>query len=894
MNLPNILKSVRLSLLFFFLFGFSAWGQNLSGFQTPESEHTGKNTIEKRIQFNGYTNHWHDDYTQWHRYGNLFKIALPDLQPTILQSKVDIAEDLGLPGLVMQEGFLSQLFSTTYKTIENPELNELEKTLTEGNTLVVTNPETKVGRELENRAKAVFEWADNLPSHQFSALGLERIKLFYLVHNDKYLFVISSSSQTQINRIQTLLANTNNLLSKYNLHKGWFGVSTLLKSVTCAPGHPLELIGIGMNEGNSWFIFDGYMDFLAKQELENWVSELNLPVVADVGFSPVYGCSDYDGLQVQDMATKQAWIDYASKKGGYAFRPVYDPESDNFQFDGYIAHEGNKEQIDHEDVPFINKTGMLNENLTSSMVLFIEKEKPLTNESIWEAIMNRKEVAVLEQAKMMGPAEYRNVLQILYLDKVYLENYFGDNLDIEAEVEGYDLIVTLKNYFPNDVSGFLEIITNNAIDADEALVENVILAENETKQIRIPLTPLKESMGRTNPVAVNFLWDNKKKSTVAMLDLPPAISIHQLLYAHAPEVRFPVTIHNFTTESSFPVKIEVFEKDHPKKEVLSLTEQCKTATASFNEMDFSLQLEPGNYIVKVNALGTTSEGQLGVGKAEGRPYVYEVDLNSDGINEYRMENDSVQVTLLRTGARVIEYIVKSKNDNVLFKVWPEKAENHNSPYRMNRFYPYGGFEDFLGQASMETHRVYDARIVQKEGDFVQVEMETDYFGNHLKKIFTLYGNSPLLEVRFELNFKNREANVLGPQPILELGKNHGTEDVFTVPAMEGLKEYRMRPEEYYGQAIDVMEGWNAGYDTMEDISFVGAFPVSQPHFLHMWMNHPRNTDAPHYYVEFQPWIPIIQKSKMYFSYYLWGSAGTWQNGVNELRKRNLITKRNNN
>jgi len=25
----------------------------------------------------------------------------------------------------------------------------------------------------------------------------------------------------------------------------------------------------------------------------------------------------------------------------------------------------------------------------------------------------------------------------------------------------------------------------------------------------------------------------------------------------------------------------------------------------------------------------------------------------------------------------------------------------------------------------------------------------DYYGNHLKKIFTLYGNSPLLEVRFE-------------------------------------------------------------------------------------------------------------------------------------------------
>jgi len=300
-------------------------------------------------------------------------------------------------------------------------------------------------------------------------------------------------------------------------------------------------------------------------------------------------------------------------------------------------------------------------------------------------------------------------------------------------------------------------------------------------------------------------------------------------------------------------------------------------------------LNAGNYIVKAHALGTTSVCQLGVGPARGRPYVYEMDLNSDGVNEYRMENDSVQITLLRTGARVIEYIVKSRNDNVFFKAWPEKAVNHKSPYRMRGYYPFGGFEDFLGQASMETHQVYDAKIIQQEGDYVQVEMETDYFGNHLKKIFTLYGNSPLLEVRFELNFKNPEANVLGPQPILKLGKDHGTEDLFTVPTVHGLKEYRMRPEDYYGQAIDLEEGWNAGYDTMEDISFVGAFPVTQPLFLHMWMNHPRNTNAPHYYVEFQPWTPITQKSTMYFTYYLWGSGGSWQNGVNALRERNLIS-----
>ena len=94
-----------------------------------------------------------------------------------------------------------------------------------------------------------------------------------------------------------------------------------------------------------------------------------------------------------------------------------------------------------------------------------------------------------------------------------------------------------------------------------------------------------------------------------------------------------------------------------------------------------LKFPPGNYQVKVSALGVNQVSQLGVGRASGKPFLYEVDLNSDGIMEYRMENDSVQVTLLATGARVIEYIVKSRNDNVLFKLWPEKAIDDRRGYR---------------------------------------------------------------------------------------------------------------------------------------------------------------------------------------------------------------------
>lgn len=901
----KMLKVIIRDTIFLMVFPFfglnTATGQDLSDFTVKPSHTTGKSSVISTNRFNGYTNHWQNYYYEWHRYGNMFKIALTEPESTILQSKIDIAEDMEMPGLLMQEGFISGLFMNPYKQVENPSMDELESLIRqEVNILVITSPLTPLGRKLEEKAGDLFKWAEKLNSYQLDDINLEVIKAFYLTGGNSKLFVISSESKEKTQQLCSLIDRTNTFMDSYNLHKGWHGINTTLMIVTCSPGHPLELIGKGMNEGNSWFIFDGYIARYGKEKLEGWVKEVNLPVVANVGYSPIFGCSNYEDLQVQNyMASRQYLIDYAHEKGGYAFREVFDPAADKFKYDGWFVNPGNKDQIDNENVPFILKSGNLSANMTSSMVLFIEKEKKLTNESIWEAIMNRKAVAVLEGAKMMGPAQYRNVLGLLYLDKIYLEEYFNDNLDIAAEVEDYNLIVTLKNHSPLTVKGDLKIVAPENIKVNNKITANIRLASDEEKQFTIPLHPLKNAMGKTNAVAVHFSHGNKNKSTVTLLDLPQAISMNQLLYGHAPEVHFPVTVHNFSGNKSFPVEISVFKKGDPRKAVFSQSKVCETAKATFKTLDFNLRLEPGDYIVKANSLGMTAESQLGVGKAEGRTYVYEIDLNSDGVNEYRMENDSVRISLLRTGARVIEYIVKSRNDNVLFRIWPQKNNRHNAPYRMRGYYPYGGFEDFLGQASMETHRVYDAKIIQKEGDYVQVEMETDYYGNYMKKIFTLYGNSPLLEVRFELKFKNREANMLGPQPILEIGKKHGPEDVFTVPSKNGLEEYRMLPEQKYGWAFDLKEGWNAGYDTMEDIAFAGAFPVAQPLFLHTYFCTPGdilppsqgNVEAPHYYVEFQPWTPIPMNTVMYFSYYLWGSGGAWQNAVDELRKRNLITTR---
>jgi len=888
MKTKYIAKVVLLT-IFFSVSGIIS-GQKIDDYRYDNGQsHPVDHTVRSEVRFNGYTNHWHDTYDKWYRYGNLFKMAVSDVEKTILQSKVDIAEDMGIPGLLMQEGFMNTLLSGSYTTLEQPDPDQLEEALSAGNVLIFLDPGTEAGEMVTAKLPADWEWPHTLKSHQYGTVSLARADLFLLENGENKLFVVSSPDEGTREVLGEQIETTAHILQKYNLHKGWFGAESLLKSVTCTKGHPLEVIGTGMNEGNSWFVFSGYMDFLAKNELDEWIKEVGVPVVTDVGFSPVFGCRDYDGLQVQSMFTKESWINYAHEKGGYIFRQVWDTLADPFHYDGYLATEGNKEQIDNEDVPFVLRTGSLDGDARSSMVLFIEKDKPLTRESMWEAILDRRATGVLEQGKMMGPARYRNALQMLLLDRVFLEEYYGDHVDLKAVVNGYDLEVTLSNFSERAVYGDLELSLPAGVTAEDRSSIPVDIFPNSSKTLHIALQPGKEATGHTNPVAVHFNMDGKKKSTLAMLDLPPAISVHQLLYGHAPRISYPVSVHNFSQKSSFPVELQVFRTGDKNKPVFQTSKSCNAATGSFQGLVFELDLSAGDYEVKVAVLGVETTSQLGVGKAEGKPYVYEIDLNGDGVNEFRMENDSVQVTLLTTGARVIEYIVKSRNDNVFYKLWPEKPIDDKRPFRKRGYYFYGGFEDFLGQASMETHQVYDAEIVQKEGDYVRVRMWTDYFGNRLEKTFTLYGDSPLLELRYALTFKNPEANIIAPDPLLALGKRHWTEDVFTVPELDGLHEYRMKPEKYFGRIFYLKEGWNAGYDTKEDVSYVAAYPVDQQLFLHMWMNHPSNNDAHYYCVEFQPWVNIYRKNTTYFTYYIWGAGGAWENGVKSLREMNLIT-----
>ena len=852
----------------------------------------GAQPVRTETQFNGYTNFWHDDYKTSYRYGNLYKISMPDAASTLAQAKIDVADDMGLPGLLLQEGFIAGLLSASYTVLNHPAPDEIARAAAAGNVLITADPASESGKRIAPGILDVRTAGDAMKSHQYQSPGFQKTYAYWLDKSGHKVFVLLSSDSASLQKVLTLLDAARATLDRYDLRKGWFGTETLLKSVTCMQGHPLDVIGRGMNEGNSWFVFSGYMEFLAKEELRDWTAKVGLPVVTDVGFAPIFGCADYDGLQVQDMQTKQAWIDFAHKKKGYSFRPPYDPDPDYdaHAYDGYLLGEGNKEQADNDDIPFVTTTGGMPDGLLNSMILFTPKDQPFTRERLWEAIMQRKAVAVLDQGKMMGPAAFRQVLDLLLLDRVFLENYYGDRVDLNATVNGYTLEVTVRNMLNQPLQGNLGLRLPPGLRPAAPRDSALVLAPGESKEIRIALLPSAESMNTTNPIAVYAEWDGHRKGTVTLLDLPPAISVHRLLYGLAPKVSYPVTIHNFTTNASFPVKVEVLRKDKPAESVYTSTRQCTAATGQHQDLLFDLKTPPGDYLVKVSALGVSYTSQLGVRKPEGKCFAYALDLNSDGIKEYRMENDSVEVTLLATGARIIDYTVKSRKDDIFFKLWPGKASDDKRAFRKRGYYPFGGFEDFLGQGSMEENKIYDAQLIQKEGEYVQVKMTADYFGNRLEKTFTLFGNSPLLEIRWALTFINPEAKVIGPQPILELGKEHGPEDVFIIPDKEGLQEMRMRPEMYFGHLFHLKEGWNAGYDTKEDISFVGAYPADQPLFLHVWMNHPRNTEAHYYYSEFQPWTPIFQKSTMYFSYYIWGAGGSWQESLKALRSRNLITE----
>ena len=111
------------------------------------------------------------------------------------------------------------------------------------------------------------------------------------------------------------------------------------------------------------------------------------------------------------------------------------------------------------------------------------KAKGFTKPLMWKAIMDRREVAVLGSGKMMGPELYRNSLELLLLDRVFLEEYFGDRITLEASTKGYELSVNVTNTYEHAVSGTIEIV----------LPPELKMTGTTTTQVKLPPDSIKRS-----------------------------------------------------------------------------------------------------------------------------------------------------------------------------------------------------------------------------------------------------------------------------------------------------------------------------------------------------------------------------------------------------------------
>lgn len=886
--------------IFFFISTITTLAAIVAGCRGVDSFKTvagaGNAPAASEIAWSGYTNWWNSNYSRQVRSGNLSKIAVPDAAKVLEQRQRDLAEDLGIPGLRMQEGFLAGLLNDEYEILDNPSESELMSAFKNaGSVLAFVEKESDLGKNLAGKAP---EYVYVAPSYQTHG-RLDALDAFELRSTGKHLYAAVGTA-ADLARLKELIAGTQALMDTYDMKRGWFGVKTDIRTVTCSPMTPIETMAAGMNEGNSWFVFSGEYERLIKPELERWVAESESGVEAAVGTHSLYDCRDWEGFQEQLLKDNQ--YEYAKERdarGGYLFRPIQDwgdyAGTGTGIYNGYYASAGNKEIVDTCSMPFVISNGNVADGATNPMVLFIPKGGQFNRETMWKAIMDRREVAIesaVEEFAVMGDAQFREPVELMMIERAFLENYFGDQIGIKATVDGSTLNISLQNFGGDAVKGNLAVTLPSSAAFAGSVPAKVSIPAGGMKHISVELAPGPEAMGRRSAVTISYDWGKSSKKTLAEMDMPQAVATHKLLYGTTSGCEFPVSVYNFTKGGQIEVSLKVSLKDDPDNAVLQQTKTLRLDKDASERTGFDLKLEPGNYVAVASSQGASAVTQLGIGEEEKDAVrLWKEDVNGDGIDEVYMENSKVRVMLLAIGARVMEYYVKEKDDNVLFKNWPNEPYDPERPYRKRNFWPFGGFEDFLGQASVETHKVYDCEVIKDGGEYAEVRMVADYFGNTIEKVFTLYGDTPLLSIRFALDMVNPEFNVLGPQPILEVGKEHDEQDRIIVPEKDGLSDYVMDRSDYWGKFLFPVEGWNVDYDTVENIYFAGAFPVDQPFTLHMWHNHPRNRDTRFYYCELQPWMEIFRHNTTYFSYYLWAGGGNWEEGIQALRDRNLITEK---
>ena len=758
---------------------------------------------------------------------------------------------------------------------------ELEERLAGGDILLL----------LTDRDPGALEILAELPKD----IQYRRNRAFYLQSETRTLFVVACHTREETERLYRHIESAREIVQQYSLSKGVAGIQTNHYMITPGIGHhPFELVNLLCQPGCSWMMLSGFNDFLIPAPLERSLKTIDFPFPCISGQyvngGVLYGLSEYPDIQNN---TLEESLDWKEKQNGYFFAHLSSADSEHTKrFDGFVAGPGDQGKLDEIQAAFLSNAGDIDTAVPPCMILFHPKGESPSHETIMRAILERRAVAVFENGAMLGPKELTVPLRVLLLDGDYLEKQFTKQVALDSRVEGQYLNIAVQNTGDRQIGTTLILRSPDGIRiGDNIRTMPVSLSPRETRRFQLAITCTVEAYDGDHPIAVMLDTPDGIRQSVARLECPSPVEIHPLILETPGQITYPVTFWNYSDAGRVHAKIEI-NKSGDTRPIWRDEKDLDVPTWGKRIAQWDFSLKPGDYLAKVTALGVTKEGHIAVRAQKGQAIVSEEDQDGDGIPEIVMENDRIRATILLFGGRVIEYTVKGKNENLLFKLWPNKPPWHGTPGGVRAFYPYGGLEEFIGYPFIGGHRIYQYEILRAKGDYVRVRLWNDIHGSKIEKIVTLPADSAVLEARYAFNDMTPTINVIGINPLVEIGPSTGPEDVYSFPVGETeIIQKRPELERYYGATLFLHEGWAAGYDTEADISLVVGFPVNDAILMHLWNNHPGNSPTPHYYAEFQPWVQLKHKTTTYFTYYLFGQAGDWKPAVEAFRELGLVTER---
>jgi hypothetical protein len=843
---------------------------------SPESFHDIKTL---HYDFQGYTSHWDKFTWNWYGYNGLFLLSQPSPESEIWKLEMDIGNELLLDELWIQKGFVSNLAKKNLPLLNNPSVQQVKDHLINGDLLIVGIDKNPLVEDLLKK----------LPE----PLQFRRNRAFYLKKGTRTLFIISGHTQAEAERLNLQIQQAKNIIEKYNLFKGLAGVHSNYLLITPGYHHnPYTLINKAIQIGCSWVMISGYNDWILPGEVNASLKKIDFPFTflpGQYGSGGVmYGMDRYPNIQNN---TIEECLDWKDKNKGYYFSNLDHANNEHHQrYSGFIVNSpADQVKMDSLAVPFITNAGTIDIEIPPAMILFLDKNEVLNEQNIWQAITGKQSVALFDNGQMLGPETLCDPLKILWLEKEYLEKQFDSRLTIKGHLVDNEVIISIQNRTNEAVSGTIQFqVSPDVIIGKNSEPLSLILPATETRELKFPVHCKPAACGRDIPIGIIFKTGKIQVRTLTHFEVPHAVEIHPLIFDVPGRINYPVTVFNYTNKDPL-LRLEIYSQKsnkliHSTNKTITLNQWQKMISG------FEFSLDEGEYNVRVRTLGTVCEGKISIKSPNGLVHVYEDDHNDDGIPEIVMDNSKIKATLLLFGGRVIEYIVKSNNENLLFKLWPKKPPWADEPRGVRAFYPYGGLEEFTGYPYIGGHIVFKHEIIESSGVRGRVRLWANIHGSKIEKIITLFGDSELLEVRYAMNDIVPSITVIGINPLIEIGPSTGPEDIYYFPA-DNLEQRRPLLERYYGDMFFLNEGWAAGYDTKMDISLVIGYPVNDAMFMHLWNNHPDNTPTPYYYTELQPWLKVKPETTTYFSYYLFGQTGPWKRALENFRQLGLVTKK---